>query len=82
MGTVKETLLNMINSNKQVMMYNALIDEEQAIKQVKFNPYTIKKCRKSIRTATADSCTKRSGGDPLHHQSHRKGTIRSCTKTS
>lgn len=42
MGTVKEILLNMINSNKQVMMYNALIDEEQAIKQVKFNPYTIK----------------------------------------
>jgi hypothetical protein len=41
MGTVKETLLNMINSNKQVMMYNALIDEEQvAIKQVKFNLHT------------------------------------------
>ena len=72
----------MITSNKQVMMYNALIDEEQAIKQVKFTPYTIKSVENPSETATADSCTKRSGGDPLHHQSHRKGTIRSCTKTS
>ncbi|MFK2164109.1 hypothetical protein ACIXIL_20815 [Bacteroides fragilis] len=42
MGTLKETLQNMISSNQQVMMYNALINEEQAIKHIKFNPYTIK----------------------------------------